>query len=563
MRKSTKILFIILIVIIVSLVALNTGCEKDFDNSMSTVNLTGARLTWDAIDRADQYFVNIMFSEISGYEIAVEDTTYIVNHSKTGDYQYKVRAKVNGIFTEYSDVFTYHLGDGSFDDPILIGSCEELELISNGLRTVKDVDETDISVPCYYKQTNDIDLEDEEWTPIGLSNNVFKGVYDGAGYNINNLKITQVTGTSTNVAAGLFGLVQDAVIKNVNIIEPDINITNSTSQFSVGALIGRSTTSIVKNCSVVGDITVNAPSVGEKILYAGLVIGESRGTGMSNLYASGNLNATYSRVYAGGIVGITKTSSADIIDNFASRVNVTTHATGRTESGITAVSYAGGIAGYMSYVKSVENCYYSGELTATAIDGALIENINKGMFGGAQNSGSRCNILLEECYFNIDNLGIEHDETDKEPEEIIEMYAEIAQMYTVGNCTKLKSGSTAYGITDEMESIEETYSNFDFENVWEMTDNHPMLRNRVFPIITEMSEVTLEENIITWDAIDGASEYYVYDITNDTELTVYDVNYTILETEVGEYNYKIAAKVIGEKTEYSDIITYIVEAVEE
>ncbi len=549
MKKVKALLLLIFTLWILSVAALSGGCVGEIGGPMSAVTLTGARLQWEEISGAEQYYVNIMFSEVSGYEIAVNDTKYVINHANPGEYRYKVRAKVRGGFTSYSETFVYKLGDGSIDNPITVGSPEELSRISTGLRTVKNEDNEDISVPIYYEQTNDIDLENQEWTPIGLSNNIFKGVYDGRGYTIKNLKITKLSGTGTNVAAGLFGLIQDAVIKNVNIVEPDIKITHATTQFSVGALVGRSTTSVIKNCSVIGDLAINAPATGENILYAGLVIGESRGTGMSELLAIGNIAAVYSRVYAGGIVGITKTSSADIINNCAAYVNITTHGTGRSSSSVTAVSYAGGIAGYLSYANAVEYCYFTGSLTATAIDGTLVENINKGMFGGSQNSSSRANILLKACYFNIEDFGLEYNAT-------YPTASAIAEMYAVGNCTKLKLGSSAFGITGEAEALEETFSGFDFDNIWEIKDGKPTIRARVMPIILPMSEVTLQDNLITWAAVAGATEYYVHNITKDTKTTVYNLNYSITESAPGEYRYRIGAKTIGELTAYSEVMIY-------
>lgn len=550
--KKHLTLIIALLIIITALTLMVTACDRNsIDDSINGVKLTGARLTWDEVKGASEYFVNVMFSEVSGFEISVKDTKYILNHTVPGEYRYKVRALTPLGFTEYSDTFIYKLGDGSRENPITVGSKEELERISSGLRTIKNEDNENISVPIYYMQTNDIDLENEEWTPIGLGNNVFKGIYDGQGFNINNLKITKVSGTGSNVATGLFGLIQDATIKNVNIVEPYIRITQATTQFSVGALVGRSTTSIVKNCSVIGDITINAPITGENILYAALIIGESRGTGMHRLFASGEVKATYSRVYAGGIVGITKTSSADIIDNCVSYVDITSHGTGRTGETNKAVSYAGGIAGYLSYANKVENCYFTGNLKATAIDGTPITNIHTGMFGGAQNASLRCNIMLTNCYFNIEDFDLEYNETYPNA-------SSIAEMYTVGNCTKLRLGSSAFGITSEVEGLEETY-NFDFNNVWEIVEGKPMLQQMVLPTVAEMSEVSIEGNIISWEALAGASEYYVENITKVTKDTVYNLTYTISETDAGEYEFRVGAKVIGELTDYSDIVVYIIE----
>lgn len=564
MKNSKTILLLAIIMALSSILALAVGCgELTGEKVMSAVTLTGARLSWDVVDGAEEYYVNVMFSDVSGYEVSLSNTSYTISHNKAGDYYYKVRAKIRDKFTQYSETFIYHLGIGSREDPITIGSREELEKITTGLRTVTNENNDVVSVPIYYIQTNDIDLGNEEWTPIGTNNNVFKGIYDGGGYNISGLKITKVPESSSNIATGLFGLVQDAVIKNVNIIEPYIDITYAVTQFSVGALIGRSTTSVVKNCSVTGDVRIYAPATGENILYAGLVIGESRGTGMSNLFSSGSLQATFSRVYAGGIVGITKTSASDIINNCVSYADVKSHGTGRTSSEVTAISAAGGIAGYLSYANAVEYCYYSGSLQATAIDGAMVENIYKGMFGGAQNSGQRCNILLKQCYFNIDKLGIEHDETDKTPEQIQAMYASIAENYTVGNCNKLKIGSTAYGIIDEAEGLNETYSGFDFENVWTIAEGKPALLKVVLPTVLPMSNVTLDGAVIRWEAVEGAAAYYVYNVNEDKLSTVYDLNYTISETEPGAYSYKVYARVMGEQTDYSDMVTYIIEVTED
>ncbi len=564
MKNDNKVLILSSIVVIIAIIVLAIGCDIISSGAnMSEVTLTGARLTWDAVDGVDEYYVNVMFSEVSGYEIPVRDTKYLISHAAPGDYYYKVRARVNGQFTNYSKTMTYHLGDGSLENPITVGSIEELQKITTGLRTIIDDDGDTVSVQSYYVQTNDIDLEGKEWTPIGKGGQPFKGVFDGGGYNITGLKITTLPSSTSNVAAGFFGLVQDAVIKNVNIIEPNIKITYAVSQFSVGALIGRSTASAVKNCSVNGKLVINAPTAGESILYAGLVIGESSGTGMSNLTARGSLKATYSRVYAGGIVGITKTSSSDIINNCLSYADITSHGTGRTSSKVIATSYAGGIAGYLSYANSVEYCYYSGTLQATAIDGAEMENINKGMFAGAQNSSGRCNILLKQCYFNIDALGIEHDETDKTPEEIQAMYASIAENYTVGNCSKLKTGSSAYGVTNEDEGLAATYAGFDFENVWTIVEGKPALSPVVLPTVPRMSEVTQSGAVISWEAVAGASGYYVYNVDEDTSTTVYNLNYTIPHTAPGTYRYQVYAKTIGELTEYSDIIVYVIEANEE
>lgn len=82
---------------------------------------------------------------------------------------------------------------------------------------------------------NDIDLNNEVWTPIGQLTedggigNTFKGTFDGNGFTIKNLSVTVEDG-----AAGLFGTVQNCIeIKNLKIENANIE-----SNHYAGALVG-------------------------------------------------------------------------------------------------------------------------------------------------------------------------------------------------------------------------------------------------------------------------------------------------------------------------------------
>ena len=68
--------------------------------------------------------------------------------------------------------------------------------------------------------TQDIDLDNHEWTPIGSADKAFAGTFDGKNYTISNLKITKGLGnTVSNNSVGLFGYtVSPSVIKNIKII---------------------------------------------------------------------------------------------------------------------------------------------------------------------------------------------------------------------------------------------------------------------------------------------------------------------------------------------------------
>ena len=192
-------------------------------------------------------------------------------------------------------------GFGIKTNPYLIKDAEDLKLLAEKVNSGEAYEGK------HFKQTADIDLNNEPWTPIGtVINNgkdakPFKGTFDGDGYKITNLK---VTGNSNN--AGLFGYTQDATIKNCN-------VTGEVKGFNdVGGIVGNADGKTqILSCSFRGDVT------GEDS-YIGGIAGSARGT-IKNCYALADVTAR---------IGI-----------------------------------AGGIAGYAYHV-TIENCYYSGNVPA-------------------------------------------------------------------------------------------------------------------------------------------------------------------------------------------------------
>ena len=107
-----------------------------------------------------------------------------------------------------------------------------------------------------------VDLENEPWTPIA-SVVTLKGVFDGCGQTISNLKVD----VADNAPAGLFATAR--VVKNVKL--QNVNIT---SHYKTGAVVGEGICAKIDNCSVDGGtITVttlnddNANHVGGIVGY--------------------------------------------------------------------------------------------------------------------------------------------------------------------------------------------------------------------------------------------------------------------------------------------------------
>lgn len=136
-----------------------------------------------------------------------------------------------GIF--YKNAYPQFLGDGSLETPYLIQNKDDLEMLRDMVNEGEEFKDI-----CFF-QTQDIDLENEEWIPIGIydSGNYFRGTYDGGGHIIENLCITRVYSTPSNV--GFFGILAGTV-KNFGIetgyIEGDC-VGGITSHGAESALI--------------------------------------------------------------------------------------------------------------------------------------------------------------------------------------------------------------------------------------------------------------------------------------------------------------------------------------
>lgn len=116
------------------------------------------------------------------------------------------------------------LGDGTLNNPYRIASLENLYWIAATNSEVINPDQN-TRWNSHYIQTVDIDALEtlnwnsgEGWVPIGNSSNYFYGTYNGNGYEIQNLYINK----SSNFI-GLFGIIANALIENVTLV--NVNMT--------------------------------------------------------------------------------------------------------------------------------------------------------------------------------------------------------------------------------------------------------------------------------------------------------------------------------------------------
>lgn len=204
-------------------------------------------------------------------------------------------------------------GAGTAESPYLIEDVDDLKLLA------QKVNGGEAYAGKHFKLTADIDLEKEPWTPIGKLQGEevrpFQGTFDGGGHQITKLKIT---GGSY---AGLFGYTKGA----------DANTK-------------------ILNCSFQGNVKGKGEGRGGIVGYM------SGGGEVNRCYVIGTVTG-YREV--GGIAGY----GVGTIKNCYALADV-------TAAGDNAGYNAGGIAGY-AYGVTIENCYYSGEVSASGSAGGI------------------------------------------------------------------------------------------------------------------------------------------------------------------------------------------------
>ncbi len=108
-------------------------------------------------------------------------------------------------------------GEGTSVEPYLIETYHDLctlrDLVNSGYQFEN----------IFFRQTNNIDMRNDNWIPIGNDDNYFSGVYDGGGHYIENICI-QLPSDDVNAKAGLFANL-GGVVANLGIESGTINGT--------------------------------------------------------------------------------------------------------------------------------------------------------------------------------------------------------------------------------------------------------------------------------------------------------------------------------------------------
>lgn len=480
----------IIVLILCIFIPLSLASCDMVSSSTPVLTIDGDTLSWSPISNAQSYSLKIMFDDINGYELTTTETSYKAKFVKKGSYMFAVKANINGKYSKYSNEVNYTLdkdinisssadgsvtyrGSGTEDDPILIESATQLLSIQTGTKkvTTNGISET---IPLFYKQTCDIDLSDKNTSPICSGSQKFSGYYDGNGFKITNLTQNKVP-DSGYIYMGLFGSIENASIINVTIKNYSVNMSYVSKGFGWGAIAGYSKQSNIENCHVEGNISINSPINAVYYGYAGMLIGESYGSTIRRCSASGEIDMVFSKCYVGGIAGTTNIGTKDIIENCLSTVKITAHSTGRSSGVPETSSYAGGLIGYATSFSEVNNSVADAYLNATAIDGGDPLTIGMGIFGGGKfrSADGLSSLVYTNCYFNYQKLGLSINDEYPTVTELVDRYA------IGGKTVKQNAKTTVFGFDNSQASLDNTYKEFDFTNIWVVENGKLALRSYV------------------------------------------------------------------------------------
>ena len=236
-------------------------------------------------------------------------------------------------------------GKGTEESPYQISNAEELNIFRN---IVNGTDGQTQNTGACGKLTANIDLENEEWTPIGKNDtSPYEGIFKGEHYTIKGLKVT------SGEYAGLFGYIRGATIADVTLTGGSISTTGTYA----GGIVALAQGGTITGCGNENDVT------GGRATCVGGIVGAIRGSiRIDSSYNTGTIAGTSDNNLiscVGGLIGRSFFGDPEVIDCYN---------TGAVRTGQYVGGLIGNTAGSDCYFYS---CYNTGSVT----DGTCVGDI--------------------------------------------------------------------------------------------------------------------------------------------------------------------------------------------
>ena len=311
---------------------------------------------WES--RTAEYYLTYNDDNVNGsgfkitYTVTKGTTYYIGAREYNGNAiegEVKLNVKLNGIDYELPAGM---IGKGTEAEPFVLKTAEHLawfrDYVNEGhpsacAKIANDVQEIDMSSVCHVADTEK-QVAELSWTPIGNSDNMYQGTFDGNGKTISNLYINATSGD-----AGFFGYAGNGSIKNITFDNAKVNSTGNNT----GILAGYDGYCIIENIKTL-----------EKCSVEGIEnVGGIAGSTIGNIINCENHAMVMGASCVGGIVGYYDGSYRSI--------------TSCANYGVVTGSAAnvGGMVGYfIASPGTIQNCANYGDITGTSNVGNLIGN---------------------------------------------------------------------------------------------------------------------------------------------------------------------------------------------
>lgn len=402
-------------------------------------------------------------------------------------------------------------GSGTESDPYLIETAANLAYLAEKVNEGYQAQGSAVFRHTYFLMTDDFDLNDINWTPIGnvnmnMEGYYFAGIFDAWYHNIDHLKIqssADVCGLFGGLGGewgGIIGENDFGQIRHLSVTNGNITSTGTGAGGIVG---GMADNAMLFQCSFSGTITVS--NNGSFCGVGGIVALAAENSVVEECSFSGSINATNNGGFtaaagAGGIVGIAMNKAQ--IKECYNTATITANAT--------FLSVAAGILGatLQENEVSIESCYNVGTLNASTKGGIF------GMVSPINPTKGATSLSVTNCYFlntcgGTTAYGTSMTSAEMQTEEFKNTVDYYAHAYVMDDGTN--NGYPIHGLSDY--------------KVWEASDI-TATSAKLSADIHQGNGHFAEAKFIYYDMDDGAiNEMYnvIIDVEDHVELLIEDL----------------------------------------
>lgn len=299
-------------------------------------------------------------------------------------------------------------GSGTADSPYQISNYLELKILGAKINSGETAAWAVLMADIVCKNNPDDTEYADDWTPIGDKKRKYTGTFDGSGYTITGLSMSEEYSTNYGFFnyVGSGGIIENVCFEDVNTSGGSLGAAVGNNEGTVTNCINMSTVSggsdvgsnvgglvgynygTVTNCGNTGAVSGRA--------QIGGVVGYNYGT-VKHCFNTGFVSASFSFSYVGGVVGYNLGSVSDCYNTGNVSGNKEVGGIVGDNTGIVTNCYStgsvsgnsqvGGVAGE-NYYGTVKNCYSAGSVSG-----------NSGVGGVA---GKRSGGTVKNCYYDTE-----------------------------------------------------------------------------------------------------------------------------------------------------------------